>query len=364
MNATPKFAALVLTLSMIGYPVAGHCDDPLVIIHDGKYGYIDSDGRVLIPPQYLWASGFADGLGAVYVCGRTVSIDAAGKLLPLQRGGEGTALLPRKSGNNFGFVDASGNFVVQPQFQEVLPFSDGLAAVRLHDKWGFIDETGRVVIQPRFDEAYYFHEGVAAANLNDTPLIIDKTGKVLARDYEQLTGVEAEGRIPVRRGFKYGYLDLKGAIAIPLIFDDTQTFSEGLAPVKKGDKWGYLDLRGVPVIPFVFDSAGVFGRGLAPARAGSKSGFIDHSGQFVFTLTFRDAAGFWSLEGGTNVTTFWTDDDAFGYVNTSGKVIWGPTKEMPDHAPLLGWTEHDRAQSCIGIPDEIRRLVESFPGTD
>jgi hypothetical protein len=36
---------------------------PLLIVKDGKYGYIDHDGNMLIPPQYLWADDFMEGLG-------------------------------------------------------------------------------------------------------------------------------------------------------------------------------------------------------------------------------------------------------------------------------------------------------------
>ena len=90
------------------------------------------------------------------------------------------------------------------------------------------------------------------------------------------------------------------------------------------------------VIPAKFDRAGQFSSGLAPAKAGGRFGFIDKSGEFVFSLAFDQASGFLTgdEESGlfiapTDVSRFWTDDDKFGYVNTSGRVIWGPINGGP-----------------------------------
>jgi hypothetical protein len=359
----PLFLALALP-SLVGASQNAHSAEPLVIVREGRYGYIDHTGAMLIRPQFLWAADFEDGLGTVYVCGHLLAIDISGNLLPLHSKQKPPKLRPITRGTKVVFVDATGQRLGNTSFDEALPFSEGLAAVRLGNKWGFIDTSGRIVIPPTFEAAFYFREGVANATLSADPVLIDKSGKVLARGYDQLSGVVAEGRIPVSRASKYGYLDLHGAIAIPLIYDGADSFSEGLAPVKRGEKWGYIDGDGAVVIPFVFDSADVFGSGLAPVRKEGQSGFIDTSGNFVFRLSFEESPGFWQLDGDTDVSRFWTQQGDFGYVNSSGNVIWGPTKDVPDHAPLVGWSDEDKVQSCIGVPDDVRKRIASFPTGD
>jgi hypothetical protein len=361
-----KLNPITVCIALLILPMLGHAQntpttEPLVVVHGGQYGYIDHDGAMLIPPQYRWGADFEDGFGAVYVCGRVVSIDPNGKLSPLRTGNRTNQLMRKKVGDKFGFFDSSRRLRVAAEFDDALPFSEGLAAVQVKKKWGFIDENGSLVIPAGFDAAYYFREGVANAEIDGVPVLIDKTGKLLASGFDQLRGVTAEGLIPVSRNGKAGYLNLKGAIAIPLVFEETDTFSEGLGPVQKGSKWGYIDKNGKTVIPFKFDSAGVFGNRLAPARIGEQSGFIDTAGEFVFRLKFDYAPGFWGLEGNTDVSRFWTKDGLFGYVNSSGKVIWGPTTEMPDHAPITGWDEQDRIGSCENVPSSIRNQVASFP---
>ena len=359
-------AAILLPMLVVAQDSLAPAREPLVVVKDGKYGYINHKGEVVIRPQFLWGTHFVDGFATVYVCGRLVSIDESGRLVPLRPANK-HELRPRRRSGKVGFVDASGQFKINAIFDDALPFSDGLAAVRAGDLWGFIDSSGHEVIPPVFKGAYYFHEGAGTAETNNGPVLIDKTGKVIASGIDLVHGIVAEGRVPASRNDKYGYLDLRGNAAIPLIYDDVRTFTGGLAPVKEGVEWGYIDRDGHTVIPFMFDEAGPFASGLAPARIGNETGFIDRSGKFAFHLAFREAGGFltgnadgfWVAE--TDVSGFWTTDSAFGYVNTSGKVIWGPTVGSPDHAPLLGWSEEDKVRSCQGVPQAVRKAIAHFP---
>ncbi len=345
---------------------AANKDDLLVVVQNGKYGYINHEGKIVIRPQYIWAEDFWRGLGTVYVCGRYVSINSSGDLLPLRIAVENHLELERK-GERSGFVDASGQFRIAPTFDEVLPFSDGLAAVRVGDKWGFIDGTGHIVIPPQFKRAYYFIEGVAVAESDSGHLLIDKSGKVLAQGFQFFDNV-ADGRVPGSRGGKSGYLDLSGRAVIPFVYDEVRSFSEGLAAIEKGNKWGYVNRDGLVVIPPKFDYTGPFGNGLAPARLGGHTGFIDKSGNFAFSLAFDYAPGFLTGDEESNlfvapsdVSRFWTADGRFGYVSTTGKVIWGPIEGNPDHPPLTGWSEQDKTISCEGVPESTRNKVAGFP---
>src|SRR5215472_14095577 len=132
-----SFVSLIFAI-VVPVCFSGNQKEPLVVVQNGKYGYIDHEGKVVIRPQFVWAEDFWRGLGTVYVCGRYVSIDSSGALHPRRIAVEGQ-LVPRKHDEKFGFVDAAGEFKIPPAFDDVLPFSDGLAAVRLGDKWGFID---------------------------------------------------------------------------------------------------------------------------------------------------------------------------------------------------------------------------------
>ena len=97
----------------------------------------------------------------------------------------------------WGYVDKSGDYVIKAQFDEAGPFSDGLAPVKVrrrvtamadaerknyerygHD-WGYIDKTGQYVIEPRYKEAGPFSEGVAAVEPGTIVTYIDANGKLI-----------------------------------------------------------------------------------------------------------------------------------------------------------------------------------------
>jgi len=52
--------------------------------------------------------------------------------------------------------------VIQQQFDDATPFGDGLAGVKAGNKWGYVDKAGKMAIEPRFDAVWRFHEGMAA----------------------------------------------------------------------------------------------------------------------------------------------------------------------------------------------------------
>jgi hypothetical protein len=332
--------------------------EPLVVVRNGKYGYIDHEGQIIIQPQFIWAEDFWQGLGSVYVCGHYASIDTSGTLHPLRIAPEGE-LERQESGGKFGFVDASGEFKIPPAFENALPFSEGLAAVEEDGKWGFINTKGDLAIRPQFDAAFYFHDGVATVDNKSGFAIIDRVGRVLASGFFYIDLIN-EGRVPASLEDKSGFLDVQGHVVIPFIYDSVGPFSEGLAAVGKGDKWGYVNRSGRLVIPLRLDSAREFGHGLASVRLGKQTGFIDTTGKFAFVLAIADADAQGFAEG-SDISMFWTGDGQFGYVNTSGRIIWGPTRESPDHPPLFGWTEEDKVNSCEGFPESTRHAVAAFP---
>ena len=64
-----------------------------------------------------------------------------------------------------------------------MPFSEGRAPVMVDEKWGYIDPSGAYIIEPQFDEALPFKDGAARVRINvgerQTYGYIDRAGKFL-----------------------------------------------------------------------------------------------------------------------------------------------------------------------------------------
>ncbi len=119
-----------------------------VVRADGGWGVVNKSGTYVIRPHFqeMNPNGFSDGLAMV--C-------------------QGTC----------GYIDRDGTFVIKSQFDSEGPFSEGLASVRVDNKWGYINSSGKIVINPQFDVASAFSGGFAAVDVAGNQGTIDKSGK-------------------------------------------------------------------------------------------------------------------------------------------------------------------------------------------
>ena len=62
-----------------------------------------------------------------------------------------------KSGDKWGFVNTNGDVVIEPQYEDARSFSNGFGAVKKDGKWGFIDQNNKMCIEPTFDDAKYMN---------------------------------------------------------------------------------------------------------------------------------------------------------------------------------------------------------------
>ena len=62
------------------------------------------------------------------------------------------ALYPVGVDGKYGFVDKTGTMVIPTQYEKVGVFSDGLAPVQLNGRYGYIDRTGAMVIPLQYND--------------------------------------------------------------------------------------------------------------------------------------------------------------------------------------------------------------------
>jgi WG containing repeat len=59
-------------------------------------------------------------------------------------------LAPVRIGEKWGFLNHSGTFVVEPKYQSAKPFFDSRALVKINGKYGYIDQSGEMVIPAKY----------------------------------------------------------------------------------------------------------------------------------------------------------------------------------------------------------------------
>ena len=258
-------------------------DGLLVVEVDGKKGFIDLSGRIVIAPTFDFAWQFSEGRASAWLNGRAGFIDTTGtfvippKFEYARAFHEGLAEveLDRK----WGFVGTDGSFAVQPQFEDVRWFSEGLAMVRVHDLWGYIDKSGSMVISPQYRQATPFKHGRAWVQSEKEWIAVGPDGRL----------VDTDELIPRERDGKWGFVSVRGDVKIGFRFENALSFSEGRAPVRIGGHWGFIDTVGRVVVAPKYDDPwigrlqsrqliGPFIEGLAPAYKDARLRYIDASG--------------------------------------------------------------------------------------
>ncbi len=150
-------------------------------------------------------------------------------------------LAPVKVGERWGYINRTGKVVIPPRFRLAGPFAEGLAAIEVDGKYGYIDRTRKMVIPPQFMIAEPFSEGLALlASANYKFAFINRGEKIVIPPPSFSTWHMSEGDpwprfsgglAPVLIDKKCGFVDRDGKLAIQPQFLGARNFSNGLAPV-------------------------------------------------------------------------------------------------------------------------------------
>lgn len=209
-----------------------------------------------------------------------------------------------------GYINKDGKIIIPLKYDYASDFSEGLASVSIFDKngkrllkeSGYIDKTGKLILKG--DYFYDFSNGVASDIYCSQ--YFDKTGKVIV-DISKLGSSSIDGvcsyfndgllLIRLKNNY-FGYVNKKGELLIKTNAktDEDYTplapyFSEGLAYIELNNKWGFIDKTGKVVIKprFIKNFDGnifedmKFNNGLARVKEKNKYGYINKLGNYIWT---------------------------------------------------------------------------------
>lgn len=327
------------------------------------WGYINKEGRMVIPPRFYRASDFTNGIASVFHWFLKEDpqdpelggyIDKSGNIIGRKYThafcsdwsegfGDIAEKVKGKSRNNNGFIDASGKRILGP-WMRTHPFSAGYAAVQdRKGLWGFIDKSGKMVVSPRYRDVDYeikedrrwvktdtgygfidsnlkmaipsrfsdiesFYEGLSAAAIN-------------IPDSEKLRFIAKES------DYVFGFVDLQGKEIIEAKFNGARQFSQGLAPVLDGLCWGYVNKDGKMAIKPQFEDAYPFHEGLAAVQINERWGFIDLAGKFVIAPKYKAVPWYENPRPhnfSEGLSLFAEPDEQFAYINKQGEKAFDP----------------------------------------
>ncbi|SMF83671.1 WG containing repeat-containing protein [Paenibacillus uliginis N3/975] len=253
-------------LDIIGMPrVVGLFPASLKTTEGMKWGYINNRGKMEIRSLYDDARDFQEnGLAIVGVNGK------------------------------YGIIDISTNYVVQPVYNMISPFSERRAIVIDGQGFKLIDETGTVLTK----RAYPF-----IANMQD------------GRSVFNVTNVGNGGTS------RYGYLNSQGNEVISAQYEEANDFENGRAVVKiKDNEYALIGRDGRKLATYPYTYVGPHGDGLLAFK--------------------REAAGKYGYDGRAVVNTAEDYKSNYGVINKQGMFVVKPEyndiRDLGDERLALG----------------------------
>ncbi|CAM3397758.1 WG repeat-containing protein [Stackebrandtia soli] len=162
-----------------GFPFPRRFQDP----HTGKWGFLDKDRTVVVPPKYDDVGDFRGGVAAVKT-GGWGAIDTTGAQAvpflydrmrtPLPDGRSvtgfvnGMAVVDRRGTK--GVVNRSGRLIVPPHHRDIVIHPSGFAVTRGGDQWGARDRSGDELLPPQYDRRTILRRLDALLEIDDGPL--------------------------------------------------------------------------------------------------------------------------------------------------------------------------------------------------
>lgn len=213
-----------------------------------------------------------------------------------------TPLLRIVENGKTGFIDSTGKVIIQPQFIEAGEFSEGLASARTGGKYGFINATGKFTIQPQFDYATEFHDGLALVYGGEgKAFFIDMSGKnAFDANFWEVSPFR-NGRAMVRsKSGKYGAIDKQGKLFIDTIYEDLQPFRDGMSigviEYGRPAKTQVIDSLGKTVIPpGKYNNILSYDNGCFMAYTkNNKLAFVKPDGKVISSVPLKENMGYGS----------------------------------------------------------------------
>lgn len=319
LRVTLLFLLLVALTVLVLLPVRDARPERVVVDCGGASelcGYVLHRSKTeVIPRRYERAMPFSEGLAAVLVDGR------------------------------FGYIDLNGEMVLEPRFDLAGAFEHGLAEILMGKHTGVINRKGEIVVAPKFARSIPFTEDVVLAREGEwgdsrapAKAVLDKNGFWLSPGQMGLyrtAGPGEEGwitkpeyrfkffahagegygliwaRFSNTRRTLFGLMRADGSWQVEPAYTIVQRLQDGRAIVKQGP-WppkesyktagtklhliegyaGAVDTNGILVVPTKHEKLSNFGpRGYSIVRHGALYGLLDLSGRLLGGKYFDEVEG-------------------------------------------------------------------------
>lgn len=215
------------------YPYLSEIEEDLKLFHESYYpfasndlfGYFDSEGKVVIEPQYDQASAFQDGLAIVGKNGK------------------------------FGLINKKNQVLIEFLYDEILEFTDNRAVVIIGDSVGLIDRSGRAIVPAHYNDILSLGNGLLALQLTNESnyVITDINANPKSEAVFEEINVFEKGICIAKTKSGFGIFNKECKWQIPASFESFKQLSDSLFEFGLNGKKGLIKLDGKKVVEAIYD---------------------------------------------------------------------------------------------------------------
>lgn len=302
---------------------------------EGLTAMADFNGKCITGFEYGGIFDFSEGLAAAY------------------------------KGLQFGYLNEEGKEVIPFQLEFAEPFRTGYALVKQQGKFGLINKQGHFEKKPVYDFCYSYENCYVVnigGTIYDDHVSGGKFG-ILSKDNVELTKpsfdfigpFDKSGITIVIQGELYGSINDKGEITVPIHFKEPVKTKEIFQRIMENKKTGLKKNTGEIIIPPIYEDLVVYPESLLCwARQNGLYGILNFENDFIIPPSFemntlypirRDQVhielssgkhGLLSISSGNWILPPVYDsvgvfkgslvelkkDGRIGYANREGKIVW------------------------------------------
>ena len=190
---------------------------------NGKWGFIDMSGNIVIKAQYDDVESFS----------------------------EGGAMVKKRDENDRdviyrGIIDTEGNEIIKldDDYTSLSGFHDGLAAFSKPNERGYLNKKGEVVIKNKdWDFIYPFHEGYACVQENGDYGLIDKKGNRIIKPREEAPIMLFNDLAVYIYVNNFGFIDKNRTEKVKADYQFALPYFNKGAFVRDGNDWIYINKK-------------------------------------------------------------------------------------------------------------------------
>lgn len=369
----------------------------LIQLNTGKWGFTNSDYKIIIPFEYDDVGVFSEGLAYVKKNNKFGFYDKEGKLIiPLIYDKAeyfmSNGLSEVSKDGKWGFINSAGKEIIPIIYSSVRSEQLDSLVIAKKNKWAFFNNSGKKLsdfIYTDIPRAYkgekstFFKNGAGLVILDGKyEFLNEKLEPAFAKNkFDSATVFDTYQNAIVKLNGKYGMIKPSGEVKVPFEYDfieyyDTNHLSSDYYNAKKGKiysfynknlikigesyeslysdftvsnpiisfanldgKFGVVDWEGNVIIPFLYSEEISFkGEKFAIAKRGKKFGIISNQNEEIFPFIFENI---YELDGVENLknTYIFSNKREQKVVNLNGKVFLSDYKTIHpifyDHSKFI-----------------------------